>query len=201
MVLAPAAESSRGSVSRNRASLEAGRRLAGDRDGAEDEGSGDDDELRADSAGEVEAEAGCAMLSGPSSPAREEGAGKPPSPLVAFERGGAAGPRRGRRRGAAEGREGGRSRGGRRGAGGGGGGGGTRGGRGGRRESEGRAHRRGRSTRAGGRLLLPRSIRQRRRSFSRVAFFLLFFASRCPPLPLLDILIRQLSERNPISEM
>lgn len=172
-------------MSRNRASLEAGRRLAGDRDGAEDEGSGDDDELRADSAGEVEAEAGCAMLSGPSSPAREEGAGKPPSPLVAFERGGAAGPRRGRRRGAAEGREGGR----------------TRGGRGGRRESEGRAHRRGRSTRAGGRLLLPRSIRQRRRSFSRVAFFLLFFASRCPPLPLLDILIRQLSERNPISEM
>jgi hypothetical protein len=51
-------------VSRNRASLEAGRRLAGDRDGAEDEGSGDDDELRADSAGEVEAEAGCATAAG-----------------------------------------------------------------------------------------------------------------------------------------
>lgn len=115
MVLAPAAESSSGSVRRKRASLDAGRRLAGERGGAaddEDEGNaGDDDEGRPDSEGDVEAEAGWALLSGPSSPEREEGAGKPPSPLVA-PRGGRRG--RGRRgwrhRGAVEGEEEGRKR-------------------------------------------------------------------------------------------
>ena len=106
MVLAPAAEISSGSVRRTRASLEAGRRLAGERGGAaadEDEGAGDDDEGRPDSEGEVEAEAGWALLRGPSSPEREEGAGKPPSPLVAPR-----GRRRGRgwrHRGAVEGEE------------------------------------------------------------------------------------------------
>jgi hypothetical protein len=91
LVLAPAAEISRGKVNKNRASLEAGRRLDGDKEGAEEEleGRGDEDEEREpESEGEVEADAGCALLRGPSSPEREEGAGKPPSPLVAPRGGG-----------------------------------------------------------------------------------------------------------------
>lgn len=97
MVLAPAAEISRGRVRRNLASLEAGRRLAGDIEGAELEleGRGDDEEERADSNGDVEAEAGWALFKEPSSPEREDGAGKPPSPLVAV---GGCGWRTGQRR-------------------------------------------------------------------------------------------------------